>query len=69
MTTTPNPAELPSRPLTLTIELEADPLNDLLAARLTILTLGELWAHGTQGKIHISEPPPPPCTRHHKPTY
>jgi hypothetical protein len=67
MTATPNPAELPSRPLTLTVELEADPLNDLLAARLIILTLGELWAHGTRGKIHIGEPTP--CSRRRHASY
>jgi hypothetical protein len=45
----------PARPLTLTVELHPDPLNDLLAGRLIILVLQQLWAHDTQADIELSE--------------
>jgi hypothetical protein len=48
----------PIRPLTLTVELLPDPLNDLLAGRLIVLLLQQLWAHDTKARIQLCEQQP-----------
>jgi hypothetical protein len=60
----------PVRPLTLTVELHPDPLNDLLAGRLIILVLQQLWAHDTQARIELNERQPHQLSCHsHQPVW
>jgi hypothetical protein len=62
----PQPCVL-ARPLSLTVEVEPDPLNDLLAARLVLLVLQELWTHGSHGRIQLGDQLPCPRRPHHRP--